>query len=182
MRAGAFSKLKIDANSAIALQPLSLSRRQFVRTQLLLGGLLGGGLVACPAALLQAQPQEVVEAETRLSKFFSVSRKLLTPLPLNTRLDKRVATRMLVALNREYPSFTQQLDIFPDDPGPADSDSVVARLIVSAWYLGVVGKQLVTYERALMYRLTSDVLPIRSYCAGKPGDWASAPKQKFGRV
>ena len=156
----------------------SLGRRQFVRTQFL----LAGGLLASPAALLHAQSGQVKEAETRLSKFFAVSQKLLHPLPVDTQLDRRVAARLLAALNREYPSFPQQLDIFPDDPGEGEQQSQVARLIIAAWFLGVVGKELVTYERALMYRLTADAFPVRSYCVGEPGSWASAPDLKFGRV
>ena len=153
-------------------------RRRFLRNQLY----FGGGLAICPAALLQAQPQQVKDAEQRLGKFFSVSQKLLSPLPINTRLDERVAVRLLAALNSEYPSFPQQLDLFPDNPGAADKGSPVAKLIIAAWFLGVVGKTLVTYERALMYRLTADVFPLRSYCVGKPGAWASAPQAKIGRV
>ncbi|WP_158078565.1 sugar dehydrogenase complex small subunit [Microbulbifer mangrovi] len=158
--------------------PPSLDRRQFVRTQFL----LAGGMLACPAALLNAQPGEVKEAETRLSKFFAVSQKLLRPLPVDTLLDRRVAARLLAALNREYPSFPQQLDLFPGDPGEGEQRSPLARLIIAAWFLGIVGKELVTYERAMMYRLTSDAFPVRSYCVGEPGSWAKAPDLKFGRV
>lgn len=161
-----------------SLRPLSLGRRQFVRTQFL----VAGGLLACPAALLNAQPGQVREAETRLSKFFAVSQKLLHPLPVDTHLDRRVAARLLAALNREYPSFPQQLDLFPDNPGEGEQHSPLARLIIAAWFLGIVGKELVTYERAMMYRLTSDVFPVRSYCVGEPGAWAKAPEMKFGRV
>ncbi len=131
--------------------------------------------MALPAALLRAEPPEVREAASRLSKFYAVSQKLLSPMPVNTHLDQRVAARLLVALNSEYPSFPRQLDLLPDDPGAADRHSPVAQLIVAAWYLGTVGKTLVTFERALMYRLTADVLPVPSYCTGKPGDWASEP-------
>ena len=150
----------------------SPQRRRFLRAQLL----IGSGLAVCPAALLQAEPQQVIDAEHRLSKFFRVSRKLLSPLPLDTHLDERAAVRLLAALNSEYPNFAQQLDLFPDDPGDTDKRSPVAKLIIAAWFLGVVGKTLVTYERALMYRLTADVFPLRSYCVGKPGSWASAPQ------
>lgn len=162
----------------IPAEHYSPARRRFLRNQLL----VGGGLAVSPSALLRAQPAPVQDARQRLGKFFSVSQKLLAPLPLNTRLDERVAVRLLAALNSEYPSFPQQLDIFPDSPGEADKRSPVAKLIIAAWFLGVVGKTLVTYERALMYRLTADLFPVRSYCAGKPGSWASAPQAKFGRV
>jgi hypothetical protein len=40
----------------------------------------------------------------------------------------------------------------------------------------------VTFERALKYRITADVLPVPSYCTGRPGDWASAPVADPGRV
>lgn len=145
---------------------------------------VGGALAICPSTLLQALtnlPDDVKEARSRLSKFFAISQKLLSPLPVNTRLDQRVAARLLAALNSEYPSFPRQLDLFPDDPGYDDRHSPLAQLIVAAWYLGTVGKTLVTFERALMYRLTADMLPVPSYCTGRPGDWASAPSVNGGR-
>lgn len=159
---------------------ISIGRRRFVHSQMLLGGCLLVGPWA--AALLQAQQTTNLDAEGRLSKFFRLSRELLSPLPLNTQLDRRVAVRMLAALNAEYPSFAQQLDTFPDDPGGQDRHSLVARLIIASWYTGVVGKQLVTFERAIMYRLVSDALPVPTYCIGEPGSWASAPQIRFGRV
>ena len=159
---------------------VSIGRRRFVHSQLLLGGCLLAGPGA--TAFLHAQQAPNADAEQRLGKFFRLSRTLLSPLPLNTQLDRRVAVRMLAALNAEYPNFSQQLDIFPDDPGGRDRHSPVARLIIAAWYTGVVGKQLVTYERAIMYRLVSDALPVPTYCTGEPGSWASAPQLRFGRV
>jgi len=156
------------------------ARRRFLLRQLL----AGAGLAVCPTALLRSQQalEQVQDAKQRLGKFFSVSQQLLDPLPLNTRLDERVAVRLLAALNSEYPSFPRQLDLFPDNPGEADKRSPVAKLIVSAWFLGVVGKTLVTYERALIYRHTADLFPVRTYCAGEPGSWASAPHEARGRV
>ncbi|WP_166218865.1 sugar dehydrogenase complex small subunit [Microbulbifer sp. SH-1] len=144
--------------------------------------LLGGGLAMLPTALLQAKPPELQDAASRLSKFYTVSQALLRPLPVNTRLDHRVAARLLAALNSEYPSFPQQLDLLPDDPGADDRYSPVAQLIVAAWFLGTVDKTLVTFERALMYRLTADIFPVPSYCTGKPGGWASAPVAYSGGV
>ncbi|WP_051687259.1 sugar dehydrogenase complex small subunit [Microbulbifer sp. HZ11] len=157
-------------------------RRRFIRTQLYLGCGLLTGASSLPAVQADKLPDSAKEAGHRLSKFFSVSQKLLHPLPVNTHIDRRVATRLLAALNSEYPSFAQQLDLLPEDPSSADRRSPVARLIVAAWYLGTVGKTLVTFERALIYRLTADALPVPSYCTGKPGDWSSAPNLKLGRV
>lgn len=178
MSAGGANQGRGDLRPFDPAENYSPARRRFLCTQLW----IGGGVLVSPVTLLHAQPQAVKDAEYRLGKFFRVSQKLLAPLPLNTRLDERVAVRLLAALNSEYPSFPQQLDVFPDSPGDADKRSPVAKLIIAAWFLGVVGKTLVTYERALMYRLTADLFPVRTYCAGKPGSWASAPQAKFGRV
>ncbi|WP_231758979.1 sorbitol dehydrogenase family protein [Microbulbifer elongatus] len=162
--------------------PPVAGRRRFMRRQVYLGCGLLAGAGSLPLVNADKLPDSAKQVGHRLSKFFAVSQKLLHPLPVDTQIDRRVATRLLSALNSEYPSFAQQLDLLPEDPGPADRASPVAQLIVAAWYLGTVGKTLVTYERALMYRLTADALPVPSYCTGKPGDWAGPPKLKFGRV
>lgn len=157
---------------------ISIGRRRFVHSQMLLGGCLLFG----PAALSHGQQLSNLEAEGRVAKFFVLSRNLLSPLPLNIALDKRVAVRMLAALNAVYPNFPQQLDLISEDPGGQERHSPLARLIVASWYTGVVGRQLVTFERALMYRVLSDALPVRTYCSGRPGDWADPPKLRFGSV
>jgi hypothetical protein len=50
-----------------------------------------------------------------------------------------------------------------------------AAMLVSAFYLGVVGDgdaaTLVSYEAALMFAPTQDVTPIPSYALGGPGYW-----------
>ena len=148
----------------------SIHRRQFVRNQLLLGGGLLVGTVPSTG-----QSPDVDPVSQRLGKFFTLSRNLLAPLPINTRLDQRVAVRLLAILNRKYPEFARQLDEISEAPSAAERRSPVAQRIVSAWYTGVIAGQLVTFERALMYRITADVLPVRTYCDGRPGNWASPP-------
>nr|WP_010130274.1 putative dehydrogenase subunit [Microbulbifer agarilyticus] len=167
---------------AASAAPSCPARRRFVRHQLVLGASLMGGSMAPVFSQSERMPDRAESVQHRLEKFFSVSQKLFHPLPIGTPLDRRVAARLLVALNDQYPSFTQQLDLLPDDPNEAERNSPVAKLIIVAWFLGTVGSTLVTYERALMYRLTSDALPVPSYCTGKPGDWARAPQLKFKRV
>ncbi|MCA0900120.1 MULTISPECIES: sorbitol dehydrogenase family protein [Microbulbifer] len=171
-----------QARAATSAAPNSLARRRFIGHQLVLGASLVGGSVAPVFSQSHRLPDSAESALHRLEKFFSVSQKLFYPLPIDTPLDRRVAARLLVALNDQYPSFAQQLDLIPDEPGEAERHSPVAKLIIAAWFLGTVGQTLVTYERALMYRLTSDALPVPSYCTGKPGDWARAPQLKFKRV
>ncbi|MFD1216810.1 sorbitol dehydrogenase family protein [Microbulbifer celer] len=149
-----------------------IRRRQFLRCQLL----VGGGLLAGPILPVQAQQPEVKNAGQRLGKFFTLSQNLLAPLPIHTQLDKRVAARLLVILNRKYPDFPQQLDKISKNPSAAEQRLPIARHIIRAWYTGVIDGQLVTFERALMYRIVSDVLPVRTYCDGRPGDWASLPQ------
>ncbi|WP_226664054.1 sorbitol dehydrogenase family protein [Microbulbifer aggregans] len=162
----------------------AIRRRNFLFSQLA----LGGSLLAGPAVLLGSQEQRepsgltVEDAEQRLDKFFTVSRNLLSPLPLDTRLDRRVAVRLLTILNRKFDDFKSQLDQLSENPDATQRQSQGAQRIVAAWYTGVIDGKLVTYERALMYRLVADVLPVRTYCTGKPGDWASAPQPRYGEV
>jgi len=45
--------------------------------------------------------------------------------------------------------------------------------VVSAWYLGAVGTQVIAYAGALMYRPTADVLSPPSYVHGGPLNWVA---------
>jgi fructose 5-dehydrogenase small subunit len=51
--------------------------------------------------------------------------------------------------------------------------------VVAAWYLGFVGQgeraQLVTFEDALMFAPTADVLPVPTFCQTETGAWAAPP-------
>jgi hypothetical protein len=51
--------------------------------------------------------------------------------------------------------------------------------LISAWYLGFTGQgdqaQLATFEDALMFAPTVDVLPVPTYCRDETGAWAIPP-------
>jgi len=53
------------------------------------------------------------------------------------------------------------------------------RMIMSAWYTGVVGEgaaaRCVTFEMSLMHQLVADRLNPPSYCYGPYGSWSEAP-------
>lgn len=139
-----------------------ISRRRFLRTQLFLGigALLSPALVP-PAA-----------ATTRLNKFMQLSDSLLAPLQLP--LDKRVGARLLVALNNGDQGFSRR--VAATQNGAELAASALAGPAIAAWFRGVVGDQLVTYEKALKYRVVADVMPVRTYCRARPGFWGEPPE------
>jgi hypothetical protein len=157
------------------------------RREVLVGGLLIGGLAALPtppamAALTSGSDQSA-------ARFMEIS-SLLVPHRLNEEIGKRMGAAMS-ALN---PSLSQQIDgllaiareknartvedFFADVPdGPLKE---TALSIISAWYLGVVtdapDAEVFAYEYALMYQPTRDVMTIPSYAVSGPNGWsAEAP-------
>ncbi len=109
-----------------------------------------------------------------LAAFMTLS-KALTERP---NLDAEVGQRFLKAFSQSHPDFQSQLQplsaaIASGVLSSAQQD--LALQILEAWYLGMVNKQVVTYEQALMFTVASDVLVIRSYCPNKPGFWAEKP-------
>ena len=96
-------------------------------------------------------------------------------------LDRGVGVRLLGALGKSAPDLSQRLPqlataLAAGNPGAADQTLVLR--IMEGWYLGTVDNVVVTYEEALMYRVVSDTLIIRSYCPDKPGFWAAKPIEK----
>ncbi|WP_246174212.1 sorbitol dehydrogenase family protein [Paraburkholderia hayleyella] len=57
--------------------------------------------------------------------------------------------------------------------------AVVARAILRAWYLGLIGEmpqaRVVAFEQALMFEPVKDVLTIPSYCHDVPFYWTNKP-------
>lgn len=108
-------------------------------------------------------------------------------------LDARVVSRAFAALADTTPHFEerahalwaaitraglQSVEEFRGSPLYQDQDQrATAAMLVSAFYLGVVGDgetaRLVSYEGALMFAPTQEVTPIPSYALGGPGYWAS---------
>ncbi len=106
-------------------------------------------------------------------------------------LDARIVSRAFAALGAATPGFEERAHALwtaihgagwktvqdwrgsPLYGDPAARET--AAMLVSAFYLGVVGDgdaaTLVSYEAALMFAPTQDVTPIPSYALGGPGYW-----------
>jgi fructose 5-dehydrogenase small subunit len=157
------------------------------RREVLVGGLLVGGLAALPTLPAIAAP--TAWSDQSAARFMEIS-SLLIPHHLNEEVGKRMGV-VMSALN---PSLSQQIDellsiargknarivedFFPDVPdGPLKQ---TALSIISAWYLGVAtdapDAEVFAYEYALMYQPTRDVMTIPSYAVSGPNGWkADAP-------
>ena len=122
-------------------------------------------------------------------KFMTAS-ALLVPHKLNENIGIRTADAMIATV----PDFTQhleQLSSFIDDKKPADVEGLMVALpdaalknaaqgIIEAWYTGAVQGastiSVISYEEALMFKVTSDVMTIPSYAISGPNGWtADAP-------
>jgi fructose 5-dehydrogenase small subunit len=158
-----------------APQDFSLFRRRIV----IAGGVVLGGLAVAPAFPLAT-------ANTPPDPFMELS-SLLIP----HRLDRDVGVRLDAALSAKDPAFAGHVtalldvarkkqaaiveDFFPDVPdGPLKE---AALLIISAWYLGVIvdapDAEVYSYELALMFQPTIDVMTIPSYAISGPNGWTS---------
>jgi hypothetical protein len=157
------------------------------RREVLVGGILVGGLAALPTLPAIAAP--TAWSDQSAARFMEIS-SLLVPHRLNEEIGKRMGA-VMSALN---PSLSQQIDgllsiareknarivedFFPDVPdGPLKQ---TALSIISAWYLGVAtdapDAEVFAYEYALMYQPTRDVMTIPSYAVSGPNGWkADAP-------
>jgi hypothetical protein len=155
----------------------------FRRKTLIAGSLLLGGFAA--GATIPATPADSATGDFG-NQFIQLS-ALLIPHQLN----RDVGMRLAAALRTKDPEFsahvTTLLDIarkknariveefFPDLPDGPLKDT--ALLIISAWYLGVIvdapGAEVFSYEFALMYQPTIDVMTIPSYAISGPNEWTS---------
>jgi hypothetical protein len=157
------------------------------RRDVLVGGLIAGGIATLPTLRALAAPTSW--SDQSAARFMDIS-SLLVPHRLNAEVGKRMGAAM-GALN---PSLSQQIDgllaiarandarvvedFFADVPdGPLKE---TALSIISAWYLGVVtdgpDAEVFAYEYALMFQPTRDVMTIPSYAISGPNGWtAEAP-------
>lgn len=109
-----------------------------------------------------------------LDAFMTLSQALTA----HSGLDRGVGERLLAALQKAVPDFSARVPQLAGAiaGGSANAaDQALAWQIMSAWYQGIVGDTVVTYEQALMFRVVSDTLIIRSYCPNEPGFWAAKP-------
>jgi hypothetical protein len=157
------------------------------RREVLVGGLIAGGVAALPALRVIAAPTS--RSDQSATRFMEIS-SLLVPHHLNEEVGKRMGA----AMGAQNPSLSQHIaglltiardrnarvveDFFADVPdGPLKQ---TALSIISAWYLGVVtdapDAEVFAYEYALMYQPTRDVMTIPSYAISGPNGWtAEAP-------
>jgi fructose 5-dehydrogenase small subunit len=150
--------------------------------------LIGGGVLLGAVAVAPTFPTAAAEPSTAAlpNEFMELS-SLLIP----HRLDRDVGLRLAAALSAKDPAFAGHVtalveiakrkqaaiveDFFPDVPDGALKDA--ALLIISAWYLGVIvdapGAEVYSYELALMFQPTIDVMTIPSYAISGPNGWTS---------
>jgi hypothetical protein len=108
-------------------------------------------------------------------------RTLSQALTARSGLDRDVGARLLAALEKSAPDLAPRLPQLAGALAAGSSsarDQALALRIMEGWYLGTVDNVVVTYEEALMYRVVSDTLIIRSYCPNKPGFWAAKPVEQ----
>lgn len=169
------------------------SRRQFLQRTSVMGGAalsttlstslglaLGAGL-SMPALAFAAPEDD-----------FLASSAFLT----GHQLDKVLGARFLAALTKNDATFTTRMaalsaaikqanvpdmDAFLALPNKDPALIATANEVVSAWYLGVVGKGadavLISFEEALMFAPTKNYTYIPTY-GGGPNSWVVTPPFK----
>jgi fructose 5-dehydrogenase small subunit len=155
----------------------------FRRKTLIGGGLLLGGFAAAPRIPAAIEAPATADFDNHFIQ--------LSALLIPHHLDRDVGLRLAAALRAKDPAFTANVsalldiarkrnakiveDFFPDVPGGPLKDT--ALLIISAWYLGVIvdepGTEVFSYELALMYQPTLDVMTIPTYAISGPNEWTS---------
>jgi fructose 5-dehydrogenase small subunit len=153
-------------------------RRMIIGGSLLLGGIAAG-------TRIPAGPEDSATAD--FTNHFMQLSALLIP----HQLDRDVGSRLSAALRMKDPEFTAHIatlldiakkknariveEFFSDVPDGPLKDT--ALLIISAWYLGVIvdapGAEVLSYELALMYQPTIDVMTIPTYAISGPNGWTS---------
>ncbi|MGE7368575.1 sugar dehydrogenase complex small subunit [Neorhizobium sp. NPDC001467] len=160
-------------------------------------GLIRAGLLASAAAVVPfASPFAADAANLSAPSDFAAMSQLLTGHPVRTELVERAWLALIgreqdfgsryAALSRaiaaadfkdmkDWSTFSAALD------EPTKSAAVA---VISAWYLGVVGKvddegengpDFITYENALMWQPTIDATVIPTYSKLGPGWWGEVP-------
>ena len=147
----------------------------------LLGSYLAGASLPTLALPASARP---APDPTQLGRFMRLSNLLV-----NHRLDPRVGARILQTAATDHAdlqALTDELieiaerkqativeDFFDDIPGGKAKD--LAHWIIFAWYTGVSSAKptatVFTFEQALTFQTTIDVVTIPSYGISGPNQW-----------
>ncbi|MBU3059302.1 sugar dehydrogenase complex small subunit [Pseudomonas indica] len=161
------------------MSPNPLSAAFLTRRRLL--GAFCAGTAGC--ALSASWPLGAAPRDETLETLMQVSRRLTGREALEEVIGKRIRD-ILAQRHPEFPDLLAQLaDSLEQDPAQwSDPLQRMTRDLLSGWYLGYIGDPgqtvLVSYELALMHGLVADVLKPRTYCATRPGDWATLPGQE----
>lgn len=145
------------------------------------------GLVAL-AALQAVMPRAAFAAGADEQSFLDLS-SFLT----GKTLDPTLSRRYLAALQKRNADLMDRLGAVQKaitDSGAANIDALIAnpvfddslretvKLVVTAWYRGIVGDpedaELITYAEALMYAPTKGILSVPTYGPG-PAGWGPNP-------
>lgn len=156
---------------------MSLSRRQLLGTMLVSGGC--AAFAGLPAWALSA------ESPAPYTRFMRLSTLLI-----NHQLSAQVGLRIADAALAKYPQLTDMMnriiaiaeqhqastveDFF--DGVPAGELRELAYWVIFAWYSGVSSPtpdaQVFTFEEALTFKTTADVVAIPSYGLTAPNGWS----------
>ncbi|WP_443114040.1 sugar dehydrogenase complex small subunit [Herbaspirillum seropedicae] len=163
------------------------SRRRVLKVVGLMTGVGAAGLFGALPRLVTAQDNATTAP---LDDFIQVSQQLTERKDLSPRLgaalllalgktEKDLAHRLpaLKALLQAQPGLLQAERLaFPAEHGDSEK---LARVILGAWYEGVVGKgkqaQYVTYLNTLSNTLVSGKLAPPSFSYGPCGSWSRQP-------
>jgi fructose 5-dehydrogenase small subunit len=121
------------------------------------------------------------------AQFLAVSRAVTGHQDLNPE----IATRLFAAMVRTFPDYGARIAALSHlTQAGGKPEEILARAeeanqrqamlgLVAAWYTGSVRDRtnapMVAYYDALMYRPTSDALPVPTYCFGTPAWWTETP-------
>ncbi|GAB7127757.1 sugar dehydrogenase complex small subunit [Silvimonas sp. JCM 19000] len=109
-----------------------------------------------------------------------------------SQLDTEVANRIYAALSQKDPAFPGQASALWQHANAGVDGLQAAALndpalskalsnIVSAWYLGEAGGQVVQYKTAIGNQVVEDVVVTPSYCRAAPGYWTAQPPHTVAR-
>ncbi|MDV7211017.1 sugar dehydrogenase complex small subunit [Azotobacter beijerinckii] len=147
--------------------------------------LLGAACVGAAAGVLLLNPvgsawAAAPKAETELATFMTLSQRLTG----RNDLDGKLGQSLYEALTKRDAAFAKDLGelqgkLGKTPQGLSGRPQEVARQILAAWYLGLVGSDhtatVVTYQDALMFKAVDGALKPRAFCFGSPGSWAEKP-------
>ncbi|MDC0611385.1 sorbitol dehydrogenase family protein [Vibrio sp.] len=152
----------------------NLTRRRIIKSS----GIIGAIALISPLSLMAA-PYNNREI------FLSISKALTS----NDNLNSELSVRIHQALKDSEQNFDRRLNTLSSEMSKKSleknydltpSSQSLAKLIISAWYTGIVGSgtkaRVITYRHALQFEAVKDVLQIRSYCPNRPGFWAAKPE------